>query len=220
MLFFSCSQCRNCGTNSTDPLCADCCESLTAMECQRPIACPLNICHLISPICYASRVGAIIRNCKRMNSIADAGAIEFYTRIVAQREMKLLDWDFIIPIPPHPDSLRKRGFDLPLKIAQSISRESRGHGLHRRERMALAWAPFRKFRPQKFFQRDKRQQILKDCFRASRLQLGGCSVLLVDDVICSGATLLQAAIALEPLEPARIEAFCLAHAHQSDKTQT
>lgn len=131
--------------------------------------------------------------------------------VVLERErlnLKKLGADFIIPVPLHTRRLRERGFNQSALVAEKIS--------------ALAGTPVREDilirkssrRPQaEIRKRAEREKNIRGIFW-SKLSLGqeimGKSILLVDDVATTGATLKECARVLKNAGAAKVISFTLA----------
>jgi len=106
-----------------------------------------------------------------------------------------------VPIPISPQRMRERTFnqaeDLarllpksPLQLLKRVSQSQKQSQKTRNERTLLGINPFELIRP---FQTD----VLKPL------------IVLIDDIYTTGATLRQAALALQPLEPSSIVSLTL-----------
>ena len=215
MLSFIKRTCRLCGGRGNEFVCSNCINTELRALCSVRLRAPLRIDALYSPYCYDRPMGHLLKRSKEQNNIMDSWALRESCDGWSNEFCCNMSWDFIIPIPPRMSSLQNRGFDLPMIFADSISRASRGNDLRREERLLLKWRTFRSDSPQKFLSQKERSSNLSSSFRTASIDLHGKSVLIVDDVVCTGATLLEAAHAISKLNPDRIEAFCLAHSHQS-----
>jgi ComF family protein len=127
-------------------------------------------------------------------------------RIMARHLVSLTkngDVIIIIPVPTATSRARRRGYDQAKLLARELARQTRlpyrdylarqgqthQHGLTRRERLTQLSSAFRITNP-----------------RAIR----GANIMLVDDVVTTGATLEAAAAALQTAGAARIDAVVFA----------
>lgn len=115
--------------------------------------------------------------------------------------------DLVVPVPLHPRRLRDRGFDqaerLAVEVARRLGRPLRPEVLRR----------VRSTPPQAARDRAGRAANVAGAFRARRAAaLRGRRVLLVDDVLTTGATASAAARALRDAGAARVEVLVLARA--------
>ena len=107
-------------------------------------------------------------------------------------------FDFIIPVPVHKTRLRERGYNQSLKIAQGIAKEIKIDLLsdlivRKRYTDSQATLDYEK-RPENV----KSAFSLNNKFDLNRIKNG--NVLLCDDVITSGSTIRECALALNNLE--------------------
>lgn len=118
--------------------------------------------------------------------------------------------DLVVPVPLHPSRLRERGYNQAALLAQAalatLPRRLRPplvHGaLHRRR----AAGPARDLSPA------LRRLRTRGAFFARPEKVAGQRVLLIDDVVTTGATALACAEALRDAGAERIEALCLLRA--------
>lgn len=112
--------------------------------------------------------------------------------------------DLIVPIPLHPKRRRRRGYNQsellagPLGIAKSIP---------------VCVSALRRTRhtiPQVGLGPDERQTNVQGAFEADAVVVSGRHVLLIDDVLTTGATMSAAATALLAAGAADVSAYCLA----------
>ena len=103
-----------------------------------------------------------------------------------------LEWpiDMIIPIPLGKKRLRERGYNQVAMIAMPLSMQL---GV---AYMPIALSRARETRSQVGLSAVERQENVRDAFVATPLKVGGRTVLLIDDVSTTGATLSSAAGAL------------------------
>ena len=131
--------------------------------------------------------------------------------VVLEREqlnLKKLGANVIVPVPLHARRLRERGFNQSALIAEKIS--------------ALAGAPVREGilirkssrRPQaeirKRAEREKNTKGIFECVGHQVSDIRGKTILLVDDVATTGATLKECARVLKNAGAAKVISFTLA----------
>jgi ComF family protein len=110
--------------------------------------------------------------------------------------------DLLLPVPLHPRRLRQRGFNQALLLAQNFPDIPLGRDLLVRQRPTL---PQLKLNPR------ERQANVKGAFLVpSPAAVAGQTVLLIDDVYTTGATVKECARALKQAGAARIEVLTVA----------
>jgi len=111
----------------------------------------------------------------------------------------------VVPIPLHRSKIKERGFNqaelLAVNVGQLLNLKIDGQNLKR----------IRQTRPQFGLSRCERRQNLKGAFAANK-KLAGKKVILVDDVLTSGATLYECALAVDRAGGAVVGAITLARA--------
>jgi len=95
----------------------------------------------------------------------------------------------VVPVPLHADKLKERGFNQAEELAHHLSQKLKlkmeAEGLRR----------IRSTRPQFGLSRSQRRRNLEGAFQAAR-SIAGKNVILVDDVLTSGATIYECALAV------------------------
>lgn len=128
---------------------------------------------------------------------------------VAQALGELDAKDWLIPLPLSAERLQSRGFNQSWELASALARQSRTPA-QADTRLLLR---LRHTRPQSQLGREARLANVKGAFQVDPLraaQLDGRRVVLVDDVMTSGASLFAAAQALRDAGAAHITALVLA----------
>jgi ComF family protein len=127
---------------------------------------------------------------------------------LVQQDEVLSAADVVCPVPLHPARLRERGFNQSLLLAAAISMSTRIPLAECLTRTKNTPTQTRKTKP------EDRQKNLERAFRIRPdANVGGKRVLLVDDVMTTGATLDQAAQALLKGGAASVLGAVVAAAH-------
>jgi ComF family protein len=113
--------------------------------------------------------------------------------------------DLLLPMPLHPTRLRQRGFNQAAEIARAVAK-----------RLKLTWKSdvlvrLRDTAPQADLPIDERARNVREAFLCMA-DLSGKTVALIDDVMTTGATLNEAAVALKRAGAARVENWVVARA--------
>ena len=207
--------CLLCGGDADSLLCAPCCASLPRL--------PAQLC----PICALPTPGAAICGaCQVQPPHFDATLATFryafpVDRLVQtlkyQHRLALATWfaeamlalppagrhDLLLPLPLAPKRLGERGFNQALEIARPLARA-----------LALPLALdvcIRRFEaaPQASLPWRARQRNVRGAFETQR-DLSGKSVLVIDDVMTTGASLNELARSLKKLGATRVDNWVLA----------
>ncbi len=122
--------------------------------------------------------------------------------------------DLIVPVPLHPRRLRGRGFNQSLELARGLAQDKFGGKLEgtygRLEPQALVRV--RDTPPQHALPRAVRMRNLAGAFLADPVRIRGRSVLLVDDILTTGATVRAATKELKRCGATRVDLLVLARA--------
>lgn len=142
---------------------------------------------------YQGTAGSIIR------TIKNEGTEEFVRFFAAQLHISQKSYlyrtgaECIVPVPLHPEKLRRRGFNQAELLAEALSRET---GIPVR----LLLNKEKKTKEQKHLTKTQRQTNVKDVYRVDETVLGRelpQTVLLLDDIITTGSTLTACARVLK-----------------------
>jgi ComF family protein len=103
--------------------------------------------------------------------------------------------DLVIPVPLHKRKLRERGFNQSLLIARGIS-EVMGIPVRRALIRRTRWT-----QTQTALSKEERQENVKQAFTCGEADLQGLCIIVVDDVITTGATIKAVAGAIQASNP-------------------
>ncbi len=188
------------GLRSGPQCCADCIR-------QRP---PQDI--TLAAVPYAYPWSTLITGYKFGEQLGWAG---FFAGLllrapgVAQALGELQAQDWIIPLPLSAERLQARGFNQAWELASALARQSRTQA----QADARLLLRVRHTRPQSQLKREARLANVRGAFLVDPLRapaLQGRRVVLVDDVMTSGASVFSAAQALRDAGAAQITALVLA----------
>lgn len=118
--------------------------------------------------------------------------------------------DLLIPVPLHPKRLRERGFNQALLLVKELSQQTK---------IPYARRVLRKSKltpPQVRLSGEERERGVKNSFYVSKgEEVRGKSILLIDDVYTTGATVNECARVLLKTGAERVDVLTLAHAIKS-----
>ena len=140
----------------------------------------------------------------RLKFHRDFAAGRVLAQCMAERCASLPRPDAIVPVPLHHARLRQRGYDQALELAKPLARSLRlpllGGALQRRKTTTA----------QSRLDADARQRNLRDAFVVDTRASLPAHIVLVDDVMTTGATLHAAARALRKAGVLRVDAWVCA----------
>ncbi len=152
---------------------------------------------------YTGRGAQAVRRLKfnRVTSIADWMSHQILQKLEAENLM----FDLAIPVPIHWSRRCQRGFNQSELLARALPNVS------------SSLLRFKRTRPQVGLTAEQRLENLKGAFKA-RENIEGKSVLLIDDVITSGGTVLECARALRAAGAIEVNAiaFCASSSYEND----
>jgi ComF family protein len=180
----------------------------TEEDCARCRALDLPYVRCVAPWAYEFPVTHLVQALKYEGALANARV--FGTRMAAQalREQgePWRDAALVVPMPLHPSRLVERGFNQSHEIARIVSRTLNlrlvGPGLRR----------IRGTAPQVGLTRQQRAGNLSGAFIADSALVAGRHVVLIDDVVTTGSTAIEAASTLRGAGAASIAVWAVARA--------
>ena len=116
--------------------------------------------------------------------------------------------DLLVPMPLHPARLRERGFNQAVELARRLAPQCR---------VPLDRDACRRIRdtpPQAALPLKARRKNLRNAFAARPDRVGGKRIAIVDDVMTSGSSLNELAIALKKAGAIEVECWVMARALQ------
>ncbi len=148
--------------------------------------------------------GPIKKIINRIKSYGDTHSIGILTKLSKKYMPSGLDApDYVIPVPVHPSSLKKRGFNQCNVLARSI--------FNKLPILLDCLDRIKKTPQQKLLGAIERHKNLKDAFFLKKpQQITGKKILLFDDVFTTGSTINACVDALKFGEPASIDVFTIA----------
>lgn len=148
---------------------------------------------------------------KGSRKLSEKAGRMLYEKILGRisEEVLLGDEKFLlIPVPLDKQKIRKKGFNQAELIAQAVLELDEGESLEyfpkglRKTKVTKNQTEIKR--------RSERLKNLKDCFQASE-EVRGRNIILIDDVITTGATIREARKTLKKAGAKKIWAFALAH---------
>lgn len=210
--------CLLCSTTSHgDLLCPACADDLPRL--------PESLCPQCStPTTHGERCGACLKEAPHFASTVALFRYDFPADRLIQalkyaHQLAVAAWlgellsrrlsehpcDLLLPLPLHPERLRQRGFNQSVEIARPLAR-----ALH----LPLTLDTLSRIRatpPQAELTLKERARNVRGAFECSQ-DLNGRSVLLIDDVMTSGATLNECARVLKLHGASRVDVAVAARA--------
>ncbi|MCB9534756.1 MAG: ComF family protein [Myxococcales bacterium] len=151
---------------------------------------------------YAGPVGDAVRRGKYGREIACLRAVARVAAAALPDDLRAEPPDRVVPVPLHPRRLRQRGFAPPLVVAHAVARALRVP-LARRALRRVVDTP-----EQAGLGDTARRRNVRRAFRAQGVD--GLDVLVVDDVLTTGATAAAVAEALRRAGATRVRVLAAA----------
>jgi ComF family protein len=201
--------CRRCGLPRDVPVADQVAQVAQAADgCARCRTLDLPYAQCAAPWAYEFPVTQLVQALKYQGALANARV--FGTRMVAQASAEAGDpWlrsALVVPMPLHPTRLVERGFNQSHEVARVVARL-----------LDLTLAPkglrrVRETAPQVGLSRRERAGNLSGAFVADPRVVAGQHVVLIDDVVTTGSTAIEAASTLRVAGAASIAVWAVARA--------
>ena len=226
--FLSPSFCLGCNGNilSDDPiLCISCIETLKMANTGEGPICPFcgrpdgidDRCQFCRTrkrlrLFFWGEYDGLLKDC--LAQFKFSGAIDLGRRLVDMAvdslHQRITDnqYDLIIPVPLHRSRRRERGFSQSEVLARHLAALLQ---------IELNTEILRRLRPTKQqakLEESNRWENVKNAFALTNNRgpsLSGKAILLVDDIVTTGATIYEAAKPLQSGDPALVDVFCLGY---------
>ncbi len=159
-----------------DHLCGSCIEKRPPFSCARSV------------FSYEGIILEEIRRFKYGGNLTVGSAMALMMSTFAFRNLRPGNYDLLIPVPLHPERLRRRGFNQALVLAGTLASVYE---------IAVNFSCLARIRPtqtQTGLDRDQRRTNVRGAFALrSAKDIEGKKILLVDDVLTTGATIGECA---------------------------
>lgn len=214
------SQCMICRAWPSQPVCTTCiarfaptlarCTSCAARvpegasRCAKCLGEPNGLDHCVAAVDYAWPWADLVTALKFNARPGIAATLAHILRKTEGAKELLQDCDAIVPVPLAPQRLRERGYNQSLLLARGLGHTKLHHAWLQRTHETLV---------QSHLDRPQRLHNLLGAFSVpthAHAQLTGAHVLLVDDVMTTGATLHAATAALREGGAAYVSALAFA----------
>jgi predicted amidophosphoribosyltransferase len=193
--------CAGCGVPGA-VLCVDCARLLTRPRLASPRRHPPDFPPTVAAGAYAGPVRPAVLAFKEHGRAELARPLGTALALAAAAVLSGLPGPgpvLLVPVPSSAAAVRRRGRDHVRELADAAAAELRTAGLPARTVRLLGRAPGRRVRDSAGLSAEERRANLAGRFRVRPLRVGlpgECRLVLVDDVVTSGATLTEAARAL------------------------
>ncbi len=196
------STCAVCGRWPAHPVCSDCLTRFGSRPVVEALA-PGPLAGCVAAVRYAYPWNTLLARLKFHDEAGWAGPLARLMVLAGQHDGCLLACDTVVPVPLSPRRLAERGYNQAWELARRMGRPTLPQAL-----MRCLDGP-----PQRTLDRADRLQQLHGAFAVhpqAQAAVKGRHLLLIDDVVTTGATLQAAATALQLAGAASVQALVLA----------
>ncbi len=209
--------CYLCGNSSTEAICNPCKKYLpyqtnTCLSCAKLLD-EVGICpeckqnpppytHTQAIFSYTYPIDKLIKLAKFQQNLT---ILKLLANLMAQDLIMEPRPNVLIPVPLHSKRLRQRGYNQSLELAKIISKQS-GIPVNTR-----ACKRIKNTRPQtSLLNAQQREENLAKAFKIKKRLASWQHIVLIDDVMTTGTTVKQLALAFKAAGIARIDVWCCA----------
>lgn len=215
-----CPECARAGVAEIEfPLCALCGLPLPKLSdagvCESCLKNPLLLGKIRAAAEYKGLLKETIHLFKYQSKLSIAKALEKMMQAVYVSHFADVNYDILMPVPLHPERLRQRGFNQAYILVRNLEKSIRKSGRPAPEWQISTRALIRIKRTafQTGFDVTQRRQNLKNAFQVKdKKTIENKRILLVDDVLTTGATCNEAAKELLKNGVRQVDAMVLARA--------
>lgn len=216
------ARCAGCGRDGSR-CCPDCAAALATQPFRAlPRPCPPGLPPTWACAGYAGPVRSLLIAHKERGRHDLTGLLSAALATAAQQAVGMSEAVLVTPVPSRPAALRERGYDHTLRLADGVARQLRGLGWTAVASPLLTVQ--RRVADQGELDARGRVANLRHAYLARGAPPPGCHVVVVDDVITTGSTLVEAARALRAGGASRVSAVVVAATSRtgsgSDSPQT
>jgi ComF family protein len=187
-----------------DQACPRCARPGSGSVCRECASRPPPFAAASAPLVYGGQLAVAIQRVKYGGAVEGCVALGALLRRSAAGSSALDRVDLVVPVPLHPRRLRERGFNQSALLARELVR-GRAPRLAARALQRLRATP-----PQVTLDAGARALNVRGAFRADPRQVAERTVLLVDDILTTGATASACSEALLEAGARAVELLVLA----------
>ncbi len=216
-------RCVLCHDSASDGLCRGCLADLSESFTDAVNSCPLCFRQIVggavcgqcqkkppkfermwASVYYEAPVSGMVHQFKHLGDMSMRRPLADLMRRHAPDWLDIAEIDFVLPMPLSKARRFYRGFNQSEELAESLAREY-GWQVLPRQMVERAHKP-----PQSTLKSDERRRNVRNIFKINKPLPENCKILLIDDVLTTGATLNELAKMLKASGASAVYCWCLA----------
>ncbi|WP_165090513.1 ComF family protein [Neisseria yangbaofengii] len=216
-------RCVLCHDSASDGLCRGCLADLSESFTDAVNSCPLCFRQIVggavcgqcqkkppkfermwASVYYEAPVSGMVHQFKHLGDMSMRRPLADLMRRHAPDWLDIAEIDFVLPMPLSKARRLYRGFNQSEELAESLTREY-GWQVLPRQTVERAHKP-----PQSTLKSDERRRNVRNIFKINKPLPENCKILLIDDVLTTGATLNELAKMLKASGASAVYCWCLA----------